>query len=476
MASPLQRRAIYAAVVTAVFFCAAELAARQVNPILPEWGAADNPTVVMTGHPTRLWGLAPGERKNVDAVATVNALGLRGDMLELPRPEGEERIAVVGDSSFFGFGLADEDTLAARLAVRMRDVTTINAGIPGYSTEQSLRLLDDVVWDLEPTLLVLASFWSDTNYEPYRDKDLLQSVDLRQNTLLSGSSLVRWLAPWVSRLRPADRGHVVTWVRGSELPAAEHRRVGLTDYAANLDQIVREAAQRGIGVILLTPPSPVEIEAKVSPPHQWEPYRAAQEAVAKHHGLPHLDMTPAFAAAYRFDDSPDISKFFLDDLHPTALGQTLMAQLVERVLRQRGWPESRLTGRAGVAFDAADLRDTTPKSRAGRPADDSSPIANLFVAGQSPGRQAPGGHTEALPSSLRAEISGGVGPYRLTAEQAGRALASAMVQKPRSVQLKLPGAAGTVTVTCTDAEGSEVTAKAVFRDGGEQSVRLVFSP
>ena len=61
--------------VTGTVFGLAELAARRVNPVLPQWTASDNPSVVMTGHPTRLWGLAPGfdgvqrEQRDVDGGA-----------------------------------------------------------------------------------------------------------------------------------------------------------------------------------------------------------------------------------------------------------------------------------------------------------------------------------------------------------------------------------------------------------------------
>ena len=160
---------------------------------------------------------------------------------------------VLGDSSFFGFGVADDETLSAGLARRLKDTAAINGAIPGYSTEQSIRLMDDVGWSLAPTVLVLANFWSDTNFEPYQDRDLLRSADLSQSGMLGQSALVRWLAPWVSRVKSPDRGRIVTWVQGSELPRADSgafpSRVCRESRAA-----IREAAARDVGVVLLTPP------------------------------------------------------------------------------------------------------------------------------------------------------------------------------------------------------------------------------
>ena len=294
MGLSLQRKLLFSAAVTAGVVGVGELGARQVNLVLPSWGAADNPSVVMTGHPSRLWGLAPGERRNVDETATINAQGLRGT---LPTGDESERVMVLGDSSFFGFGVADDETLSAGLARRLKDTAAINGAIPGYSTEQSIRLMDDVGWSLSPTLLVLANFWSDTNFEPYQDRDLLRSADLSQSGLLGQSALV---AGWHrgERVKSPDRGRIVTWVQGSELPRADQRRVPLAEYAENLEQLIREGGRSGCGRGLAHAalagrdceccPAPAPVDA----------LPARQAAIARHYGLPHIDMTPVFKAAY----------------------------------------------------------------------------------------------------------------------------------------------------------------------------------
>jgi lysophospholipase L1-like esterase len=463
---------MYAFTVTVGIFGVGEIVARQINPALPGWTASDNPSVVMTGHPTRLWGLAPGDRKNVDTVATINEMGLRGESLAVPRPAGKERIAVVGDSSFFGFGIADDETMSSRLDRRWPLADAINAAVPGYSTAQSLLLLDEVVWDLEPSLLVVANFWSDTNYESYSDQDLLQSVQLAQNTVLSSSALVRWMAPWVSQLRPDGGPQIVTWVQGDELPDADQRRVSVQDYARNLSDLAQEAARRDVGMILLTPPSRVEVENKVRPPHQWDPYRTVQKAVARHYGIPHVDMTPVFKAAFDGDSSKDISTYFLDDLHPTSKGQAIMAQLVSRVLQQRGWPTDRIRPTAESPLNLQQFVDTTPPSRAGRPKSDRTPIQNLFEVA----REKPNG-TQVVAigvPSVSVQIVGGQPPYMVSARDGDRSLASASVKKAQPVRLRLGGAKGSVTVTGKDAQGQEVSQTVRLQPGQESAIQLSF--
>ena len=163
MAPSRPRRLVLSLITTAVIFGFAELIALSVNPVFPRWGLPDTNAVIMTAHPTRLWGLAPGKRKNVSTTATVNHLGIRGTPVVTPRPGGEERIVILGDSTFFGHGVADDDTMSAVLQRRRANTSVINGGIPGYSTEQTRRLLDEVIWDLEPTLLVIGSSGATTS-------------------------------------------------------------------------------------------------------------------------------------------------------------------------------------------------------------------------------------------------------------------------------------------------------------------------
>jgi lysophospholipase L1-like esterase len=470
MSVPVQRKWLYALVVSASVLGLAEWVARGVDAELPGWSANDNPSVVMTGHPTRLWGLAAGERTNVDTVATVDPVGLRGPIPSAPRATDEERVLVLGDSSFFGFGVADDQTMAAHLQRRLDGVSVINGAIPGYSTEQSLRLMDEVGWSLEPTLLLVANFWSDTNFEPFQDRDLLATADASQVGMLAHSALLRWLAIGVSRLMPGSSGQIVTWPRGKPLPDATVRRVPVADYAANLDTLIRDAESRGIGVVLFTPPSPVEIENKVRPPHQWEPYRAAQKAVAALHGIPHVDSTAAFAAAVSFAPEKGLEPWFLDDLHPTADGQRLMAKLVGRTLKARGWPEDRVTGRPDADFDRSAFVDTTPASRAGRPTGDRSPISNLFGgSGASPASKTTAQTAPQAAAKLSLSVSGGQPPYMLTVQSAGQTVASARLNEPRTVELDAPR--GELVIAVTDAEGVRRTQEL---SGNERSASLSF--
>jgi hypothetical protein len=99
-----------------------------------------------------------------------NALGLRGPEVAPKRP-GEHRILAIGDSFTYGHGVGDDETYPAVLATvlrpRLGDVTALNAGVPGYSTDQTYTFFLRHGAALEADLLLVGVHCSDVsdNYE-----------------------------------------------------------------------------------------------------------------------------------------------------------------------------------------------------------------------------------------------------------------------------------------------------------------------
>lgn len=99
-----------------------------------------------------------------------NALGLRGVALGA-KPEGTRRILAIGDSFTYGHGVQDDETYPAVvervLRGRGHDVEVVNAGVPGYSTDQAYAwaLRDGLA--LDPDVLLVGVHCSDVsdNYE-----------------------------------------------------------------------------------------------------------------------------------------------------------------------------------------------------------------------------------------------------------------------------------------------------------------------
>ncbi len=397
---PLGRRLIWSLLILCIVMGGLELAARWMDPRLPSWQGEDSLAVVMTGHPDRLWGLGEGERQNAGAISTISSLGIRAPVPQGPRQDDQERILILGDSTFFGYGVQDEETLAAALDRALGpDIHAINAGVPGYSTAQSERLMDEVGWSLQPTLLLIANFWSDTNFAPYADRDLLKTAS--EKGWLHRSALARLIA---GRLR---LGGIVSWTRFDLLPSSTHRRVPVDEYIQSIDRLIQAATQRGIGVALMTPPEAVEVTRSARPPHHWDPYLKAQAALAHHHQIPHIQTTAAFRSVYEARlpiDTADAARstLFLDDLHPTALGQTLMAEVVVETLRAAQWPENRMLSKASTPLSSEAVTDDVTVGNNHRM--DQSPMSNLFPHGAAASTtKAPRTKTSSTPPSKVAD-------------------------------------------------------------------------
>ncbi len=97
----------------------------------------------------------------------INDLGWRGPEYVLPKPPGVVRIACVGDSHTFGFGVPNAHTWPACLQRMLpvwsdgRTVEACNFGIGGLGTEQEVRLLATRVLECEPDVVVLQTYMND---------------------------------------------------------------------------------------------------------------------------------------------------------------------------------------------------------------------------------------------------------------------------------------------------------------------------
>jgi lysophospholipase L1-like esterase len=464
----------------------AEGVARWFAPQVPTWRGGDTGVVIMVGHPTRLWGLAEGVRENESTTATVSKLGLRGPVPKVPRPKGRQRLLLLGDSTFFGHGVPDEKTMAAQLESRLQsggvDAEVVNGGIPGYSTEQTKLLLEEVGWGLEPTLLLLGSLWSDNNFDHFPDADLLRTRAAFNDNPFARSSFFQILAGVFDRMKGGRGARIVTWTRTSEWPEGGTRRVPLQQYASNLDRMVRDAKARGIGALFISPCNDEQTRGTVGEgAASWQPYFDAQAAVAAWHRLPLAAVCPAMIADAAVNGADG---FFLDQMHPTNRGHGVIAALLARTLADAGWPAVSLLGR-DEAFDASSLVDPGGNGRS-EVMNPLSPQANLFTEGGSATPTPPGteGGLNGLTTApanpgrdgsgwiLSGEITGGSAPITVEARStAGAALASATLAEPGTFSMRIRADTPEVEVVVTGADGKAVTERA-SKDGRALEIGL----
>ena len=234
----------------------------------------------------------------------VNSRGLRGaETASFPAP-GVVRLACLGDSHTFGWGVEDDQAfptlLDAGLAGDGVPVECVNAGAPGYSSRQVGIMLERVVLpDLHPQVVLLAFGHNDVT-------PVLFSDDARSLAIAEGR---RAAPPRFAYTRTGLEALLRLIARDvfSESP-----RVSEAGTRANLNAMIDACRRAGIE-ILVAPTA----------------HNAIQRAVGRARGVPVQDLFPR---DYR---EPDAKLVQADGVHPTPLGQQRIAA------RLRAWRDLR---------------------------------------------------------------------------------------------------------------------------------------
>lgn len=133
--------------------------------------------------------------------AKINAQGFRGGDFDDPAAKRDLRIACVGDSFTFGWGVEDGESFPARLQARLDGAPelprwqVLNFGMPGYSTWQELQLYQRVARAEAPRVVVVVWYINDLDPFSIGATGTLTPEDHP----LAGTALFDW---YVRKLRP----------------------------------------------------------------------------------------------------------------------------------------------------------------------------------------------------------------------------------------------------------------------------------
>ena len=179
-----------------------------------------------------------------------------------PPPRPRRRIAFLGDSCTFGWGVDTPDTFVARLAARQRDagadLEMLNAGYPGQSAIVGRYMLAEKVLPLRPDVVVLG-FSANNAFRLSVASDAERFRFLVARRLLLRSRLLYEVAVRLARrsapaLNPRDRAAVA----GQRLSSVK-RLAAPDEFEAATRAMVSDARRQGAAVVLLVFPRAVEV-------------------------------------------------------------------------------------------------------------------------------------------------------------------------------------------------------------------------
>jgi len=326
----------------------------------------------MRGSPYLLWEQAPGIRSEHGVTATINSLGLRGPEPVVPKPKGVKRLLATGDSSVYGFGVEDDEPFI-QVAARLLDVEGHNAAIPGYSTLQTINLLEMRALALEPDVVVIANLWSDNNFDSFVDKDLLNaytrfehSPRARLERALRPLALYRLLHWRLVTQSEQAQARTVGWTVGGGEPTGL-RRVAVNDYAANIDRIAHMSLDAGAELVFVVLPNQLDLVDDANP-KAWTVYRQVLGDAATRFGAPLVDGSTLFRGG---------DGLLLDEMHPTPEGHRVLGVELARVLEP--WANGGTAMGAPDRLPVASYDDPFPFGDGGGPATTSAAVSGRLI-------------------------------------------------------------------------------------------------
>lgn len=265
-----------------------------------------------------------------------NALGFRDGPIAPHKPPGTLRILALGDSTTAGLGIPElANTWPKLLERRIRGATgrrveVLNLGVGGYDPEQEAELLRVQGIALEPDLvLVLLT----TN-------DMQRGVDggvydallrAREHRDAPAPGLAAWLLRH-SRLAfvVVHRWRALVGPAPPRSSAARWRDAGdANPLEAGLVAFRRLSEAHQLPVLLFLLPA---LDGPATRYAHGALHRRMEAVARRVGGLPWIDLLDGMARA-----NPQLRLLSLDGMHPNRVGSAVVAELVFRELRRRGW-------------------------------------------------------------------------------------------------------------------------------------------
>jgi hypothetical protein len=270
----------------------------------------------------------------------VNHLGLRGPDLQQKTPE-EFRILCLGDSTTFGQGVSEEETIPSLLQSDLADagrasgrtVRAVNGGLRGYATLHELALLRELGPAIRPDLVVLLWYTNDLERpDPVKTAMELERsgpVALDTRSRMDGWDVWQWRGRQLLRASALLMKLHDVWLTQPAAPLDDEGiRVGLGFFDQDLDAFL--ALGKELGFAFVIAPIPHRSALRGSSPFDLLVQRIGEHARA--HGIEVVDLLPSLRAEFPKDPERAILAY---DGHYTGAANRAMAHALAKALAPR---------------------------------------------------------------------------------------------------------------------------------------------
>jgi hypothetical protein len=251
----------------------------------------------------------------------INSIGLRGPELDSPKPKGEKRILVLGDSVVFGIGVNNDQTIpavverfASQNSVGSARHRIVNMGVPSYNTEQEFIQFESLGQSLEPDAVVLLFSSNDIEAKNWAFPGSWIADRVQRSYALSLTMSMVYRVREATRSRSAvNESHVF----GKDDP----RWQAVSESLARIKSFC-DLSSIPFAVVYLGKPGQF-------------PYDLLEET-GKDHKIDVFGINASVDSRWPDADSPEYRNS-LTDSHPNQAGCEMLGQLIYESLRQRGF-------------------------------------------------------------------------------------------------------------------------------------------
>lgn len=258
-----------------------------------------------------------------------NSHGMHDDPVEIEKPAGVFRAAVLGSSIDMGWGVAHRDSYVNRLEAWLgeherrlgrtpeRVFEVLNFAVAAYSPIQRLESLTRKAMAFKPDLVIYSATTLDARLIEIHLREILRKrVDLKYDFLKQAVAAAE-IGP--NDLLVDAGGRMVN----KDRLKAKLRPFYWDLYDQTLGAIAGECRQAGVPLVMIIVPRVGKSDA---PAARAEPV-ALLKAVAGRHGIPVYDLTASFD-----HDDPSVLEIAAWDDHPNALGHRRLFTALARAL------------------------------------------------------------------------------------------------------------------------------------------------